>query len=102
MDLNNIKEIGFLYSAKIENINTKTLEKRDLLIFIFTDNTTKYLDIEAGRELAQYEKVICGHNTKLNTIYKNKETLLKDFESIHPTLNIKIENRYLKSHKKRG
>lgn len=102
MDLNSIKEIGFLYNAKVENINTKTLEKRDLLVFIFTDNTTKYLDIEAGRELLQYEKVVCGRNTKLNKIYKNKDSILENFQSLHPTLNIKIENRCLKSPKERG
>lgn len=100
MNLNNIMEIGILNNAKVENITKKTNEKRDLIIFKFTDNTTKYLDISAGKELEQNEKVILNNNTKLNIIYQNSSVKLEHFKSLHPTLDIEIKDGTLKATKK--
>lgn len=100
MDLNNIMEIGILNNTQVENIHKKTIEKRDLIIFKFTDNTTKYLDIAAGKELQQNEKVILNANTKLNIIYQNSCIKLEHFKSLHPTLDIEIKDGTLKATKK--
>lgn len=100
MNLNNIMEIGILNNTQVENIQKKTIEKRDLIIFKFTDNTIKYLDISAGKELQQNEKVLLNTKTKLNIIYQNSYIKLEHFKSLHPTLDIEIKDGTLKATKK--
>ena len=101
MDLNSIKEIGIIYNAKIQDTRNNQLEKRNLLIFIFTDDSAHYLDIDAGRELLEYEKVIANANTKVNKIYTNKDVKLAEFQTSHPHLDIKLEDGVLKVNKKK-
>ena len=100
MDLNDIQEIGTLYNTKVEDIRTTQIEKRNLLIFIFSDNTIHYLDIDAGSELKEYEKVLANDKTKIDKIYKSQKVLLEDFQKTHPSLDIKLENGVLKVNKK--
>ena len=100
MNFNDIMEIGTLYNTKVEDIRTNQIEKRNLLIFIFSDNSTHYLDIDAGRELAEYEKVLANSKTKINKIYKNQKLLLEDFKNSHPNFDIKLEDGVLKVNKK--
>ena len=99
MNLNNIMEIGILNNAKIENVNEKTTEKRDLIIFKFTDNTIKYLDIAAGKELQNNEKVLINHKTKITLLYQNHKIKLENFKKSHTDLDIKLENGILKVNK---
>lgn len=100
MDLNDIMEIGTLNNAKVEDTRTNQVEKRNLLVFIFPDNSIRYLDIDAGRELAEYEKVLANDKTKINKIYKNQKLLFEDFKNSHPNYNIELEDGVLKVKKK--
>lgn len=100
MNLNDIKEIGTLYNVKIEDTHNNQIEKRNLLVFIFSDNSIHYLDIDAGREIAEYEKVLLNNKTKINKIYKCQQVLLEDFKKAHPTFDIKLEDGILKVNKK--
>ena len=100
MNLNDIMEIGTLDNIKVEDIRTNQIEKRNLLVFIFLDNSTHYLDIDAGQELAEYEKVLANSKTKIHSIYKNQKLLLEDFKNAHPNFDIKLEDGVLKVNKK--
>lgn len=99
MDLNEILEIGSLYNVKVENTHTKQIEKRNLLIFIFSDNTTHYLDIDAGRELTEYERVVANNKTKIDKLYQSQKINIEEFKANHPNLDIKIEDGILKANK---
>ncbi len=99
MNLNDIKEIGILYNTKVDNVRNNQTEKRNLLIFIFNDSTIHYLDIDAGRELEEYEKVLANNKTKIDKIYKNKSVQLEEFKANHPDLDIKVEDGILKVNK---
>lgn len=100
MNLNDILEIGTLYNTKVEDIRTNQLEKRNLLIFIFSDNSIHYLDIDAGRELAEYEKVLANRKTKLDKIYKSQKINIEEFNSSHSNLKIRLEDGIFKVDKK--
>ena len=98
--LANIKELGILYKAKVQDIRNNESEKRDLIMFIFNDKTIQYLDIEAGIPLEAHEKVLINDKTKLEKIYKNRNVSLEEFKTSHPDLDIRLEDGILKAKRK--
>lgn len=100
MNLSDILEIGTLYDAKVEDTRSHQIEKRNLLIFIFSDNSTHYLDIDAGKELEEYEKVLANNKTKIEKLYKCQKLIFEEFQKSHPSYDMKIEDGVLKVNKK--
>lgn len=100
MNLNDIKEIGIIRKAKVLDTRNNEIEKRDLLMFIFNDNTNNYLDITAGIALEEYESVLINEKTKIEKIFKSRNINLEEFKNSHPDLDIKLENGILKANKK--
>lgn len=100
MNLNDIKEIGILHKVKVLNTRNNEAEKRDLLMFIFNDNTSQYLDITAGIMLEEYENVLVNDKTKIEKIFKSRNVNLEEFKASHPNLDIQLENGVLKAKKR--
>lgn len=99
MNFNDINEIGIIHNAKVNDTHSNQIEKRDLLVFILSDNTTHYLDISAGKELEEYENVLANNKTKIEKIYKSRNVNLEEFKASHPDLDIKLEDGILKAKK---
>jgi len=100
MNFNDIDEIGMLKNAKVNDTRNNETENRDLLVFIMNDKSIHYLDLTAGRELEEYEKVLGNLKTKLKRIYQSRNVNLEKFKASHPNLDIKLEDGILKAKRK--
>jgi len=100
MNLKDIKEIGLLHKIKVQDTRNNEIENRDLIMFVFNDNTVNYLDIIAGIPLEEHEKVLINAKTKIEKIFKNRNVNLEEFKTKHPDLDIKIEDGILKAKRK--
>lgn len=100
MNLNDIKQIGILRKAKVQDTRNNEIEKRDLLMIILNDDTIHYLDITAGIGLEEYEKVLVNDKTKIEKIFKSRSVNLEEFKASHPNLDIELEDGILKAKKK--